>query len=217
MLRALSVQAAATEFVENFARTFDAKTSYGANTASSEWELVPDQQSAYTFKAAGEAEGKLRPFACTINWAPSFAPSMVCKFPVVPGLSSGFLFRLPPAACGALSVTVKVDTAAVKQQSFQVRALMRKVVSEDGGSEEGGGGGGGGGCGVFRGRGEPSPHHPDAAQFPCQRRVWYNALGVVPFSLKKRGDHRTRGPRSLRPQWASSPSFKARCGMAQKG
>ena len=133
------LQAAATEFVEKYARTFAPVKS--GTSKPSEWELVPDQQSAYTFKSAGESDGKLRPFACTLQWQACFSPAMTLKFPVVPGLSHGLVFKLP-AQCETLSVSVKVDAAAVKKQSFQVRGLMRKAEGEDGedGGEEGGDG-----------------------------------------------------------------------------
>ena len=133
------LHAAATEFVEKFARTFGP-----APPPIDGWVLVEGQAEAYVFKAAGPIEGKLRPYTCTLAWASGFEVGMTLKFACVPGLSSGLVFRLPSDASTAgkpMSIAVKVDAAAVKTASFTVRSLLMKTGGGAAGNDAAGGGG----------------------------------------------------------------------------
>jgi hypothetical protein len=67
------LHAAATEFVEKYARTFSSGGSGSGATAQSEWQLV-EGQPRHLFTASGEGDGRVRPYTCTLVWSDCFSP-----------------------------------------------------------------------------------------------------------------------------------------------
>ena len=166
--------AAAVKFAHDIAKQHDEAAGVssggggsGGSGSSPEWVLCAGQLPEYTFKSAADEAGEdgKRPFAVALEWIDDvFTPAARLKFPTVVGLPHGLEFALPTEASivgRALSVTARIDPAAVqKKKSFKVTHLMIKRVeaaaSGDGGDGGDGGGHGGGGEGGEGGESEGS-------------------------------------------------------------
>ena len=122
--------ASAVLFCEQHAKTYDSPV----GPSPLEWLLVTGQAASYTFNSSGEPTDKGRPFSVRLDWLDSFTPGATLRFPTVPGLIGGCLFRLstdPKSIGKVLQVNTFVDAAAVKKNSFVVTSLQVKAINED--------------------------------------------------------------------------------------